>query len=664
MKSIFPSSSVDEKSLRDELRFWARLAANIPKPFPPIIEWAEANVRLNGAKGEMFRSDNTPWTRLPIELCFQPQMREVTFVKPTRTGGSAAGHVVLCGWTKIASGQIQYNWPNDTKAEDMWDKEIEPILRRSLHYQNLVSDRFKARKGLILLPNCSIATQGVFATGALDSDTVPYQINEEIHAWEHGMLAKAYGRGDACDFPIRFNISNAGVENDQLHMAFKDGTMRQWEVKCPGCGNYHVMRVRWDERHPELGGLRYDYENAKNKNLHGAASYDYNVIERTIFYQMPCGYKVPNDIVQRRALSMSGRYSEPFNTGARSGCESMTYQAVACHTIDWVGIVKRRNNALHSRRTGDEESWKKYVQEVECEFYSDEKIPFTGSVVTTTVAPEQRNGLPDEVAKIWAADWQQGFKHLGELTHYWLCIESVDAFCNSLVLFAGKVSDEAELLTVLKAHGITGDDGGGLFDGFIDASKNTKHIQSFCYRNGINAVVGGDFGRNGFLWPDGSTQFYSQKKYIYKELNLPPKYDLRATRDGWLEDHAEPFITRYNKAGLLKNHFFIREMKANVLAANPKAGPDEYIQRIVPDDIGEDYMKHIESWERDLKATAARKMLQVEGFKQIHRADHLLSCTCYIDLYKDLSGLLANALKRMGIERQNSGGNSEEKPLK
>ena len=630
----------DPKRLADESRFYARLLAGIPSPMPPIIEWAEANVRLNGAKGEMFRIDNTPWTRLPIELCFDPEIREVTLVKPTRTGGSAAGHVVICGWSKTAMGQIQYNWPTDKKAADMWEKELENIFKRSLKIS-------PEQKGLIKLPNCIISVQGVFAEGNLDSDTIPNQVIEEVHAWERGMLAKAYGRGDACDFPIRFNISNAGMEGDQLHQAFKDGTMRQWEVECPGCKKFHVMRVRWDERHPELGGLWYDYDHAKRAD----GSYDYNVIAKTIRYKMPCGHEVPDDITVRRALSAGGRYSEPFNTGARPGVESMTYQAVACHTMDWVGIIKRRNNALLARRFGDEDSYRKYVQEVECEFYSGDKIPFQGAVVLTSGAIINRTGLENEIGKIWAADWQQGFKHLGELTHYWLVIESVLANCSSQVIFADKVADEGELLTVLRQHGITGDDGGGLCDGFVDASKNTKHILSFCYRSGVNAVVGGDVGQKGFRWPDGSNQYYAMKKFIYKELNMPPKFEMILTREGYVEDPAEPFIIRYNKAGLLKNHFFIREMKPNVLAANPQATPEHYIERIVPGDIGEDYLKHHAAWERDLTAKGVKKMGEVEGFKQIARGDHLMSCSTYIDLMKDLTGLLGNRLAQLGIER-------------
>jgi hypothetical protein len=75
---------------------------------------------------------------------------------------------------------------------------------------------------------------------------------------------------------------------------------QQWEVKCQGCGLFHVMQTRWDDKRPDLGGLRYDA--AKD------ADYDYQQIISTLRYQMPCGYLVREDTAQRRALSLSGRW--------------------------------------------------------------------------------------------------------------------------------------------------------------------------------------------------------------------------------------------------------------------------------------------------------------------------------------------------------------------
>jgi hypothetical protein len=647
-----PQQLTDAKRLDDAARLLRRLRASIPQPLPPVIEWAEANVHLFGSQGEMYSADNTPWTRFPIELCDNPAMHSITLVKPIRTGGSAAGHVVMCRWIVTGHGGIQYNWPKDEKAEEMWDKEIDRILRNCPAVRRIIPsggmDRFKAQKGLIIFPNTSLTVQGVWTEDALDSDTVPYQINEEIHAWKPGHLAKAYGRGEGCDFPIRLNISNAGVEGDQLHQQFLAGTQRQWEVLCPGCKKYHIMRTRWAPSRPELGGLWYDHDQARRED----GTYDYNIVKRTLIFKMPCGCIVHDDVNERRALSMSGRYSEPFNTGATPGNESMTYQAVACHKTNWLALVEQRNQALRARKTGDEQTWKIYIQQRECLFYSDELIPFQGQIVVNSAVRKNREGLKDRAVRLWAADKQRGYKHLGQLSHYWLVIEDVLQNCSSQIVFEGLVQTDSELISVLDDHECKHS------DGVIDASWDTKTVLEFCYRNGLNAVMGNVSGKGYFTHTmyDGSRvqKYYSPNKLVHAELNMPPRFDYIATREGYVANSEEPVVIFYNKAGLLANHFFIRDHKkfvmANGAAMKPPRIPEpwEYIERVIPGDVSEEFKLQNESWER-VPNLRPKTNDEVEGFRKMRKDDHLLMCCAYIDLLKDLLGLLGERLAAMGL---------------
>lgn len=678
---LLPSRPADlNKNLADAARFFERLARSVPQPMPPIIEWAEANVHLNGAKGEMFRIDNTPWTRLPIELCFQPHIRSVTYVKPTRTGGSAAGHAVICGWSKVATGQIQYNWPNDGKAEEIWDKEFEKILAQSIQYRRYIADRFKARKGLVILPNCSISMQGVFAESALDSDTVPYQVNEEVHAWAHGMLAKAYGRGDACDFPIRFNISNAGLDGDQLHEAFKDGTMRQWEVVCPHCGNpnheankvYHTMRVRWDERHPDHGGLWYDHDRAKRPD----GSYDYNAIAATVEYRMPCGGRIANDITARRALSASGRYSAPFNTGAMPGYESMTHQAVIAHTMDWVNIIRRRNNALAARRTGDEDSYRKYVQEVECEFYSPDKIPFTGNIVTNQSVQKDREGWPHRTARIAIFDWQKGYRHKGELIHYEGIILDVDDRCNSMIVWEGTIESDPELIQLCTEYGLAPNTEAAKLVLIDCTGINNKAILQLCYQQGYTAISSAESRQEMFRdHPDKIARFYSAGKPIADQLNRPLKYERifgERQPNGdvpMVPDPLEPIVISVNKGGMLGKAFYYLEMKAAVTANAQKENPPrephpgEYCELTIPSDVSEEFLKQFNSWERVNKDQKSKtidvKSASAERFRPLTNNDHRFICFCYGIMYLDWCFLLGDALASLGHKNETTEGKTE-----
>lgn len=612
-----------------------------------VIEWADKYYRVVNKDRDLFNTADAPWLIEPLRMADDPLVSKLTYVKPVQCGGGTSlGEIIIERRILDSSGLIGYYWPTDDKAKDRWEKWTERRLRANTAIRGRFPKEYENM--LIRFPNITFAMGGVWNSSNLDSDTVDFVICEEVHQWVNGMLGKAKGRQTKVDFPKFIVISNAGLKGDQLHQEFNEGTQQHFEVKCPGCKQFHIMRTRYEESKPQLGGLRYDTDGCKRSD----GTFDYNKLLATIRYQFPCGYEMRDDIRERRLAAEQGRYSEPFNTGALSSQRSYTLQAVSCHTMRWLDLIQEKHIALRALRAGDDSSWKQYLQERESIFYdAGEHRPFQGQIVISSSAVKMREGLPDEAGKIFSFDWQQGFKHLGELTHYWGVIESVKADCNSQVIWAGRVDDESELLSILKFHGITDSDSGGICDGFIDASKNSKSILSFCYRAGINAVQGNASGKGQWHWPDGSWQYFSPKKYIYKELNMPPRYDLVMTQEGVMENPAEPFIIMYSKAGILKNHFFIRELKMNVLENNSKAEPSEYFERVIPSDIGEDYLKHHEAWERDLTATRPKKMGEVEGFKQVARADHLMSCSCYIDLMKDLSGLLGAAIERIGIKK-------------
>lgn len=659
-------------------RSWliGKIRQSIPPRLPPIIQWAEEEVKVFGVKGERFVAANTPWTRYPIELCDRiGSVSSITFVKPVQTGGSVVGEIAACRWIVIGFGAIQWNWDTDEFALHRWDTRIDQILRGC----RPVMDRWprqqdKAKKCLVVFPNLSLHVQGVFNPHSLDSDSIPFQINEEIHKWKPGHLDKAYRRGTACAFPIRLNISNAGDEGDQLHEKFESGTKQFWEVKCPGCSNrhheanavYHIMRTQWDDRRPDLGGLRYDTEGCRRDN----GTFNYNQLAPTLRHQMPCGFPVPyQEAGLRRELSESGHYSAPHNEGALPGDISLTYDAASSHDIDWLELVKEKHAALRALKGGDIEPFRKFMQERECKFFSTEYQPFQGQILISAGIQKKREGLPDRAGRLWKADWQQGYKHKSQLEHFWLVIKDIDALCNDLLVYEGFVNSESELIAVLEDYDAIANG-----SGVVDCSKNTKHLLQFCYQNRFNAIMSNESHRGSFLHKeDGVRRFYDEGRAICGELNVPPVYEPTFTEKGAAPDPHEPIIINVNKGGMIANHFFIREHKQRVIETEAEAAkkekrapriPDaaEYIECVIPEDVSEDFKEQYESWIRVGKpALGARESKKeivrsgIERFQQIRQADHMLICCAGIDMLKDWSGLLGDRLAQLGIAGNEEG---------
>jgi hypothetical protein len=639
--------------------FWARALDLVPRELEDVITWADTHYRVINNDSEFFKSADSPWLIEPLQMADDPLIASLTFVKPIQTGGTSLGEIILLRRAMDSNGQLSYLWPTNDKAKDRWEKWTEKRIRacrpvRALmpyEYENML---IKFKTGL------TFAMQGVFTSGNLDSDTVGIIINEEVHQWQPGMLAKAKGRQTRVDFPKFITISNSGEAGGELHTDFNNGTQQHYENYCPGCHQFHILRTRWDEARSDLGGLRYDSDGCKRAD----GTFDYNKLVPTIRYQMPCGYELRDDINLRRESATRGRYSPPFNTGALHSQRSYTYQAVACHNIRWLDLIQEKHNALRSLKTGDDNAWRQYLQERESVFYdkSDHR-PFEGAIVINSTVVKDRAGLPDRAVRCAAFDWQQGYKHKGQLIHYWGVIEDIAPDLNSLVVWEGQLNSESELLELLREYEVNP------AHTLIDASKNTKQILQFCYQNGFKAVMGNashvvTFGGH----EDRVKRYYSPGEPIYKELNVPPIYEpvfgpRQANGDVLMvPDPMEPIRIMYNLGGLLANHFYIRELHARVTAScaeeKPPREPEphEYFVRTIPGDVSEEFKKQYEAWERIGKDSRAKagdiKSPSAEAFRQVHPDDHMLQCLAYIDLFKDWSFMLGDALANLGIKPQ------------
>jgi hypothetical protein len=332
---------------------------------------------------------------------------------------------------------------------------------------------------------------------------------------------------------------------------------------------------------------------------------------------------------------------------------------VSYHEIPWLTLVKEWHSACKAMQAGDPEPMFRFVTRRECQFFSNESLPYSGQTIYNQSLKKNRTGLPGAAYRAATCDWQLGIKSKGELQHYWVYMEDIMPNCDSQIVFEGRVESDAELLAELDAHGVE------RVNVWIDCSKNTKAILQLCWQNGMNAV-NLQLSRSGsFLWPDGTRKFYSTGQPIHQQLNVPPIYDrirLRNPRTREFEEAPhplEPTVVNLNKAGMLANHFFIRNFQANTLAANPKALPEDYIRVEIPADVSDDFKRQNDSWQRLPNHRPKNKEDGLEGFKQRSRVDHLLMCRAFMDFLKnwllhpsqDLS-LLSARLADLGIREK------------
>jgi hypothetical protein len=584
----------------------------------------------------------TPWLREPLSRLVDGT-RSVTFVKPVQCGGSTFGEVALLYWIVWGrSGFLQYNWSDDGKARDRWESRVQKLLWGNAVVLRKIQGlaRHEAVKGEIDFGNIFFRMQGAFNPSNLDSDSVRYQINEEVHDWEPGHLAKAYGRTTAIWNAIILNISNAGKKGDQLHQALEEGTNQQWEVKCNGCGNphheantvFHIMRTRWEEKRPDLGGLRYEAEGCRRDD----GSYDYNRLEGTIRYQMPCGFQVRDNPRDRAVMSRGGRYGPPRNMGAHLSNRSYTLEAVAVDYIPWLKLIQEKHKALLARRHGDPEPWRRYVTERECGFYDPGDFPITGTITLSTERKKSRTGLFEgrgedgrwQMAdgktglRFFALDRQKGKGARQEFPHWWMVIRDVDEDGNSLLVFEGKLETDDQVLAVLKDHECEP------HHGVADSGFNATHVYLFCLQNGINAIKGG--AAPFYAHPDGARRIFGPEKPLHGFINRDPKYDYVMNTEGDHQpDPREPLFWFYSKPGIRERLAWLRNST----------------KWEVPGDVSLEYQSHMES-EEMVERKNARTGEIFHEWRQLKERNDLFVCECYIAMQIEMAGLIG------GIEEE------------
>jgi hypothetical protein len=571
-------------------------------------------------RSSTFQISVAPWLEEPIRcFCDEGETRENTLVKPIQTGGSTAGEGGILYDIIWRRGLTHYNWEDNDKARRRFDERIESILKACAPVAEKLArlPLYDATKCEIDFGNVYLRVQGAFDSSNLDSDSVPLQYNEELHNWKSGHMAKARGRGSAVwNFKMN-NISNAGAKGGELQESFLAGTQKHWENLCPGCGLYHRMRTEWDDANPKLGGLRYDTFKHGNE-------YDYNRIEPTVRFQMPCGFEVPmQDIMLRRQLSAQGRYSKGDNLGAPKKLQSWTYQAVSVDFINWLDLIMEKHKALRALRLGDVEPWRKYRVERECLFYDANEAPWGGTINITSGVRKKREGLPDPKIRMFALDHQQGKQHENELPHWWGVIRDVkieDESLRSLLVDETKLDLDDDI-----ANWLFEDYKCLPWQGVADTGDEATPRYIFCLQYGINGIKGRKAESFTHRTISGSVQrSYSPESALHAILRRAPKYPYVRTTSGLLlPDPREPMFWLYSKYGIRERLHWMRTQTTYE----------------TPEDVSEAYKLHQKAEQR-VERPHPRLNTKIVEYIERNSNNHQYVNECYISMLVDQSGMI------------------------
>lgn len=561
-----------------------------------VSEWARLNVRLPGsAMSAAFNPDLSPWTREVIDRIDDGATRKITLVKPVQTGGSVVGEVAICYIIAMMdSGSIHYNWENDIKAAKRWDERIERVLLACRAIRSKISSNpDKWKRAAVMFNHMNLTVQGTKATANLESASVRFVLNEEVHAWEPGRLQLSYNRARKFWNSLILNISNASVVGDQLHGAFLSGTQQHWEVPCPACGQFHAMFAKAEKG--KVGGLKYDADGARL--AHG--EYDYSKLAPTIRYEFPCcGHTIPDDLVIRRRLSNLGRYSAPRNPAPNLADRSYTYESVSCHDMSWLRLIEEKHTAIREKRRGNEDAWVEYIQRSECRFFDPNERSEASHVAVNPELVKSPGGLEGRKFRIMTCDRQAGRITQGDTPHYWHVVRDWMENGDSQLVSEGRI----ETPDLIEAKRI--DLGIAAPYVMIDARHETADTFRLCGLYGWTPVMG-DKVEKMYKWKGKKGEYYR----IFQPMSQRATYDCQMRTPEGEKVFVRPIMFNSRKLG--ERLEWIRRAPG--------------VKWDVPSDVSEEYKKHLSSWEERMVMDKRTGRL-VPTFVQIDNDDHMRDC--------------------------------------
>jgi phage terminase large subunit GpA-like protein len=301
-------------------RFWQsteahRITSRAAPPPLNIWQWAAANVDYSRAPNYdtaihgPYDPEFMSYWKEPTECLTDPDIREVTILKATRSGGSEN---VLLNMMRYAVGvrpqRTLYITSDQLSAERFMAERIKRGLRCTPATARALREATTTQHD-IAFQTMDLRVTWPRAKQAFKQDGWALVLCDELSTWPEYRTDMARRRMDTYPFPHIVFLSTPdpaqqrASEEDPIFIEYWRGDRRRWFCPDPAGGEFCF----------EMGiagkyGLQWD-SGAKREN----GEWDYDRVEASAYYLTPGGARIDN--AQRRAVVGAGRWA-PTNPAA------------------------------------------------------------------------------------------------------------------------------------------------------------------------------------------------------------------------------------------------------------------------------------------------------------------------------------------------------------
>jgi hypothetical protein len=566
-----------------------------PPSNEPTEVWAEKHVVIQEGPfaGSNWRLMFTPFAKFIFESFRNPRRKRHTIMMSAQYVKTMALIIDFLRNAKEDPAPAMWVMAEADNMDEFVTKRLVPYIEAC----DVVAPLFVGgRKGLIQLDSMNLMLRGSSSRAKLQSDPVRRVYCDERREWKKGAIDLLRKRMRTYPNAVEISAGTAGVENDELHQDYLEGTQTRAHIRCLVCNHSQPIRfgreatTLWKTPR-ECGG--FVWETSDKTKPDGV--WDEEAVRASVEFECEnpaCKARYKNAQKYELLRTMHTHDYNPKASPENASFGGSAFEAI-WESCDWDRLVWEFLKAVEAAKTGNVEPLRAFITETLGEPWADAigVIEDFGFLEARKADYDFGERWPDEVDRIMAADKQAKG---GE--HYWWLVRAFNRFGGSRLIAYGKVNTFAELEEKRKEHGVKA------VNAILDTGFKASECYRFCLATGWKAFKG-----------EANAEYFLHKEEKSGKM----------MRRIWDRTFVDPFMGT-NKQGQYKPLPLFRwcgDATKDLLA--------EYMMGLVgdwsiPRKVERLYFKHLSADKREEVLDSRNRMRMV--WKQVLVDNHLKDC--------------------------------------
>ena len=265
----------------------------------PAWQWCERNILLDNTSYFPGRIsfDLFPCSKSFFNHAQNPRTRSVT-VMVSAQSAKTQNAIMFLLW-RIAEKPAPAMWAMAAAdhCEEFGKKRLWPAVEDCRLVSDLSpKDRESWTKRLIRFDSMNLMLRGSNSRIGLQSDPVGLIICDERREWKHQAIDLIRKRTRTFADYLEISMGTAGVENDELHRDFLNGSQTFFHFTCPHCSRSQPFRFSKDattlfDDNRKMGGIVWE----SNEVTKPDGKWNFDELRKTVRYQCEgCGHLFAN----------------------------------------------------------------------------------------------------------------------------------------------------------------------------------------------------------------------------------------------------------------------------------------------------------------------------------------------------------------------------------